>query len=123
MPRNIYNLVLSLTGPDPDAIPGGLVVAYTRNHALAVTVARYGITVNWKPWLKPEKIVRCARDGMDLRDSMGNLLAQVETDPNSALGIRTAWVSNEVHADILKAQEEERKCQVDTPFTQKGQKP
>ncbi len=107
MSRNVYNLVLSITGPDPEAVPGGLSTAYTRNHALAALVARQGITVNWKPWLKPEKVIRVARTGNEIRDTLGTPLATVEIDPDSPLGIRTDWVSPDMQADIEKARKEE----------------
>lgn len=101
LPRNTYEMIVTLTGPDDGAVPGGLTVAYTRNHALAAFASRY-VTVHWKPWLKPEKPVRCDKAGTDLKDTLGNVLAVVEIDPDSPLGIRTAWVSPEVLADIAK---------------------
>lgn len=107
MSKNVYNLVLALTGPDPEAVAGGLSTAYTRNHALAATIARHGITVNWKPWLKPEKVIRVTKTGTEIRDTLGVLLATVEIDPDSPLGIRTDWVSPDIQADIEKTRKEE----------------
>lgn len=107
MSKNVYALVVSLAGPDPEVVTGGIATAYTRNHALAAVVARQGITVNWKPWLKPEKVIRVARTGTEIRDTLGTLLATVEIDPDSPLGIRTDWVSPDMQADIEKARKEE----------------
>jgi hypothetical protein len=104
--RNVYRLVIDLAGPDPYAIDGGLVVAYTRNHELAAFLAAHSFTVNWKPYLKTAQPLRMATGGV-LCSTTGQALARFEAEIDAPLGTRLVWLAPEVQEDIRRAEAKE----------------